>query len=301
MPIISSFASAAARAYGWCSSKIKILITDNFNRANGPLGNTNTGQAWEAINGTWAIVSNQASSSDAGSTYPVAAVNLQSYDGIVSANITDGGPGVVFWLTSANSWWASSVNYRSTSEFTGTTQSGGGYYANGFSISGYTCPSGCFYSPAMGECLSNIDESYCGPGTPVYVCNAAGSTCNYIPPFTFCGTKVGSGNCNSVTTYITELKLYSNVAGTISTAATQQIASNTSSYTKANSMKVVASGNSITVTGYSSAGLVSQLGSPLTNTPSSPIKGTKVGIIKTPSTANQGSALDNFSAENIIS
>jgi hypothetical protein len=67
--------------------------------------------------------------------------------------------------------------------------------------------------------------------------------------------------------------------------------------TTVGSILISTSSNTITAQAYSSAGLNSQVGSTLTYTPSSPTKGTKVGIIKTPSSANAGSTLDNFSAE----
>jgi len=307
MPILSSIAGAAAKAYGLMSNALR-LITDNFNRTNGSLGTTNTGQSWSATRGTWSISSSQATSSDSASTYPMATVDINSQNVTVSADIVDGGPGVAFWITDANSWWASSVNYRSvytsSGYYSGQTATFPGYYQNSYEISSYTCPSGCFYSPAMGQCLYNVTEDGCGAGTPVQTCTGSGPSlnCNYVPPQTICTSVSTIANCNFVDTsyytYYTELKLYKNVSGTISTVATHQLNSNTSSYSEVNSIKAITSGDSITVSGYSGAGLSSQLGSSLTNTPSSPTKGTKVGIIKTPSDANSGSILDNFSAQN---
>jgi hypothetical protein len=55
------------------------------------------------------------------------------------------------------------------------------------------------------------------------------------------------------------------------------------------------SGDLITSKAYSDVAMTAQLGSTLTYTPTSPTKGTKVGIIKTPSTT-QGSTVDSFSA-----
>jgi hypothetical protein len=304
MPILSSIAGAAAKVYGLMSNALR-LITDNFNRANGSLGTTNTGQSWDATRGTWSISSNQATSSDSASTYPMATVDINAQNVVVSADITDGGPGLAFWVTDANSWWASSVNYRnvytSSGYYSGQTITFPGYYANSYVTTGYTCSVGCLSGTTCVDCdtLQPI-----GPATPIQSCSGSGANCNYVPPQTICGSISTIANCNfidtSYYTYYTELKLYKNVSGTISTVATQQLNSNTSGYSEVNSVKVQTSNDSITVSGYSNTGLTSQLGSSLTNTPSSPTKGTKAGIIKTPSDANSGSLVDNFSVQNVI-
>ncbi len=313
MPILSSIAGAAAKAYGLMSNALKI-ITDSFNRSNGSLGTTDTGQSWSATRGTWSISSNQATSPDSASTYPMATVDIGAQNVVVSADITDGGPGVAFWVTDANSWWASSANYRTSSYSysccggsTGASNVGcgsttvytcGASYTQpsptgcpGQTTTTYTCPSGCSYSPALGTCINDVTESDCGAPTT--------SSSTLYQPRNASTVYYQLTTCSG-TNYHTELKLYKNVSGTISTVATHELNSNTSSYSEINSIKAVTSGDSITVSGYSSSGLSSQLGSNLTNTPSSPTKGSKVGIIKTPSDANAGSTLDNFSAQNVL-
>jgi hypothetical protein len=311
MPILSSIAGAAAKAYGLMSSALR-LITDNFNRANGSLGTTNTGQTWSATRGSWSISSNQATSSDSASTYPMATVDINAQNVVVSADITDGGPGLAFWVTDANSWWASSVNYRnvytSSGYYSGTTYPGTVAYYSG-SLVATGCEYGCFTGISCVDCDtlqpngSPLIYSCTGPGGNG---SSGGGNCGtYFPPTSGgCGPISGTANCNfidtSYYTYYTELKLYKNVSGTISTVATQQLNSNTSGYSEVNSVKVQTSNDSITVSGYSNTGLTSQLGSSLTNTPSSPTKGTKAGIIKTPSEANSGSLLDNFSVQNVL-
>ena len=232
-------------------------ITDTFNRTDGSLGTSSSGNLWSILSGTWAISSNQATSSTAGSSYPLATVDIGAQNVIVSADITDGGPGIAFWVTDANSWWASSVNYSSS---VSNTQA---YYTGSTVQTGSSC-SGAGGNPTTG----------------------GGD----------CGTLVGA---TSTTTYLTELKLYKNVSGTISTVQTTGINSNSSAFVEANSIKAQTQGDSITITAYQSSGLSSAFATILTNTPSSPLKGTKAGIIKTPSTANAGSLIDNFSAESL--
>lgn len=339
MPILSSIAGAAAKAYGMMANA-KRIITDTFNRANGSLGTSSSGHPWSVLRGTWSISSNQATSSDSGSTYPLATVDIGAQNVIVSADITDGGPGVAFWVTDANSWWASAVNYRTTTtSYTYEGCCGGsvsvspgssctcGSYSCTYTRScyqsvvigyTYTCPGGCFYSPALGTCLNSETEADCGAPTvtPQYGLSLCSSTT--LP----CGTTTSCGSCTaaivdsaqsascsssysyscsgSYTNYFTDIKLYRNNSGTISEISSQELNTNTSNFSEVNSIKVTTSGEGITAVGYSNAGLSSQLGSNLTYTATGATRGTKAGIVKTPSTSNTGSIVDNFSVENTV-
>ena len=387
MPILSSIAGAAAKAYGMMANA-KRIITDTFSRSDGSLGTSSSGHLWSVLRGTWAISSSKATSSTAASSYPLASVDVGAKNVIVSADITDGGPGVAFWVTDANSWWASSVNYRTTSGCTGAggnASSGGGdcgsYTSPTYApttcntslpgtptIGGYTgncgsqtpatyttvcgtkvgsgdcncyegywpftyvptCPPGKTYVPDRGDCcelvlvggtiipvncggFTNPCEGPGGPGVgtcgPTFIpggCN--GSNVQQLATQAYyAGTLQGGGQLtqgyysgSTQTTYYTDLKIYSSVSGTITTAATSTLNSNGSGYSEANSIKVTTNGESISAQAFSSAGLSSQLGSTLTHTASGANRGTKTGIIKTPSDANAGSLLDNFATENVL-
>lgn len=100
----------------------------------------------------------------------------------------------------------------------------------------------------------------------------------------------------TTTTYTSAARIISSVSGTVATDSTTTLATSTSSYTNIASMQVNTNGTTITVKGYSGAGQTTQLGSTITRTPSSPVRGISIGIIKAPTTANQGSTLDNFNA-----
>jgi hypothetical protein len=80
------------------------------------------------------------------------------------------------------------------------------------------------------------------------------------------------------------------VGGTVSTAT-----GDVSLSSAAAAVSVNTSGNTITAKAWADTGMTSQLGSTQTYTPSSPTKGTGVGIIKAPADG-QGSTVDNFSA-----
>ena len=297
-------------------------ITDSFNRSDGSIGSTDTGQTWSATRGTWTISTNKATSSDAGSAYPLASINLGLQDVAVSADITNGGPGVAFWVTDSNNWWASSVGY-STSSCNCQTCNGScatyeqvpydcgtaAYYTNGsctsYSAGSCSCPPGSSSgTTAPCPCYDNYTEGFVGNGT-----YTAGSCLTYeqiyhpaVPATCYTNGSCLTYNtysCNCQTCTATTLSIYSDVSGTITTPTSSTIATqnNSSSYTTASSILVSTSGNVITAKAYSSAGLSSQLGSDLVYTATSPTKGTSVGIVKTPSTTNAGSLLDNFAAQ----
>lgn len=355
MPIISSLANIAAKAYGMMANA-KRIITDTFNRSDGSLGTSTSGHPWSVLRGTWAISSSQATSSTAGSSYPLASVDLGAQNVIVSADITDGGPGVAFWVTDANSWWASSVDYQviNTPAVYGTTccqctgpsttnaAIGCGTFTPSSSSCGtkvgsgdcnyqgayypastvQTCPAGKSYISSQGDCcevgIVGGSVYYFNCGGVSYPCTGPSTTnaatgCPYLIPAQYTGTTVTTPASysasqqsysylvsNAYDTYYTNLKIYSSVSGTITTAATLTLNSNTSGYSEANSIKVTTSGESISAQAFSSAGLSSQLGSTLTHNATGANRGTKTGIVKTPSTANAGSVLDNFATENVL-
>lgn len=97
------------------------------------------------------------------------------------------------------------------------------------------------------------------------------------------------------TDYNTELAVLSSVSGVVVTASTTTLNTNSGGYSTVGSIYVSTSGNAISVTAYSGSNLSGTNMGTLTHTPSSPTKGTSVGIIKAPS-GNQGSTTDNFLA-----
>lgn len=340
-------------------SSVAGKIIDSFNRTNtaSTLGNTDTGNTWSILTGTWKINNNKAESTSNASDYALAKVDLGSYNASVSTDVTAGGVGPAVWISDANSWWASSVNYRSVFTDTSYISCSGGPTSgkcqqpgcgvesstqNCYLVAGntYSSTSGCpiidpcgtgygfntqegnvsySYScsgsggaqvtaPTVFSCLSSLDvgkvcSRYYAAGLWYY------STCAQIQTTTCrsytTGTSTSYSCSNSpitvgggYTTYYTDLKLYNKNGGSVTEIKTEQLTSNTSSYTAAGSIVISTSGNSITAKAYTGSGLTgSQIGSTLTHNPTSPNKGTSVGIIKTPSTANQGSTLDNFSAQ----
>ena len=60
---------------------------------------------WKTYRGTWASTGTNATSTDAANTYPIIGVKMASPNTTVSAGVV-GGTGLAFWISDANSWYA---------------------------------------------------------------------------------------------------------------------------------------------------------------------------------------------------
>ena len=109
-------------------------------------------------------------------------------------------------------------------------------------------------------------------------------------------TYSGYTGSSSSTSYVTSLIIVSSVSSTV-VSQSQTTLATTSSLSSVGSIKVTTSGNQITATAYTSTGLITQLGSPLVYTATTPSRGQSVGIIKAPSVYGQGTQVDTFSAK----
>jgi hypothetical protein len=88
------------------------------------------------------------------------------------------------------------------------------------------------------------------------------------------------------------LRLIKSIGGAVS-QATGEISLSSA----ASSIRVTTAGDSVVVSAYSGdVGISSVIGT-INHTASSPNKGVSVGLVKQPSTANQGSTADTFSAK----
>ena len=111
------------------------IIRDNFNRSNASsLGTTsNQVDTWTATTGSWAIASNRATTSTAAASYPLATIETVSGSSDVDVRVdipTGAGPGVAFWVTNTNNWWAAVTSATSTTTYS---------CPNGGDLSGTTC------------------------------------------------------------------------------------------------------------------------------------------------------------------
>jgi hypothetical protein len=175
---------------------------------------------------------------------------------------------------------------RSRSDTVTTATTYACYTSNVTAPSTYSCYTSTVTSPVVYACYtSNVTA----PTTYTCYTSYTGGVTTYA-----CYTST-----SSVTTYTydTRIVVVSSVSGSVATDSTTTLVSGAGTLSPINSLKVNTTGNDITVTAYSSAGLVSALGSPVVRSISAPTRGTSVGIVKGPTAYNQGTTLDNFSAQ----
>ncbi len=217
------------------------IIRDTFDRTNASsLGATSNQIAtWTATTGSWAIASNRASTATAASSYPLATVEAVSGLSNVDVRVdipTGAGPGVAFWVTDTNNWWAAVTSATSTSTYScpsGGTVSGtncntttttfspavttndGVYTAEyytyepsllytyqGWEPTGQSCAGGC---GTGASCINNQcqvpTELYACAGGATYVLVSGTPTCRVLNASTC--TTGGSDPCRTKTTYPT--------------------------------------------------------------------------------------------------
>ena len=255
---------------GIVAGSVAKRIFDYFTRTtSGSLGTTTSGAVWNAIRGVWYANGSAGQSNDSASGYPIATVVLTQ-----NANVsvsTSPGTGVSYWVTDSGSWWGSYL-YNT------------GYSCNCQTcyITNYVCnvPGGRSPSPVV---IYPCNSSYVG-----YVCSQSydGTFYNH----TQCGAYTTPYSCNCQTCYNYYLRMLQSVGGSVSTAT-----GDISLSSAAAAISVNTSGNTITAKAWSDTAMTTQLGSTQTYTPTSPTKGTGVGIIKAPAD-NQGSTVDDFNA-----
>lgn len=167
------------------------VVRDTFTRtSSGSLGIADSGQTWVATKGTWSANGSQATSADAGSTYPIASIKLKTNVSI-SADVS-GGVGVAFWVSDANNWWAAYPYY--------STSSGSSCSGPTVSCSDYnnTCaPGGC------GTVSSSSGTSYSCSGASVS-CSDSTNTCNPGGCGTISSSSSSSNSCTGTAVSCTD-------------------------------------------------------------------------------------------------
>ena len=194
-------------------SRLKGLlsITEPFTRSDAAsLGfAASSSSQWSDIRGSWAVSSNKASSSTAGSSYPLSTLIFTKEDVTLSVDEIGPGVGTAFWVTDANNWWGTYQDAVQTCQTCSNTSNCATYVTNTTNVAAvpgncstysYVCsyynaptPLGQGYSP--GFCSWNGD---CG-GAVTRACNACGggSCCQDSggPCCAFYGPKYSPGSC----------------------------------------------------------------------------------------------------------
>ena len=176
-------------------SRLKALLSvvETFVRSNSAsLEKTNSGATWNDVRGAWAIASNAASTSTAGSSYPISTLTFTQEDVTISVGGIGPGMGTAFWVTDSNNWWGAYVDVVqtcSTCETPGNVATYAYAYVSGGNCATYsTVPGNCStYSTVPGNC----------------------STYSTVP-----------GNCSTWSTVDANCATYSTVPGNCSTWST---------------------------------------------------------------------------------
>ena len=276
-----------------------ITVSDSFNRGNGALGTSSDGvSVWSVQRGNFSLDSNMGYSSDANNsvaTVPMASSTITNAQADMYSD--QGGTGLAFWVTDANSWWGIYPSYSSATT-TGTTTSCTGPGLGGtyeYQLLPAHCSRACSSIQVMGYCAGQYSHlatrntcgltsaqqttlnNNCGGDWWVEACIGGSCTVN--------ATNVT--NTNYSTTYTSDIKI-ANQSGV------QHSNTYASSINPARSIAISTSGDTISYTGYSAAGKGGSAIVSSSYTPSSPTKGTRVGVIKSSSPYVQGSYVDNL-------
>lgn len=256
---------------GIIASSIIKIFTDNFNRTtSGSLGTSSSGGIWESIRGTWFANGSQAQTNDSAGNYPIAVYDMGTNAPTVDLDVsTSNGTGVAFWVSDSSNWYG-------VYPFQDTTIT----YSSFCSAYGSTCSAYTYTQVCVAYTLVYIR------GRARAACTAYSSSKSCSAYTTVCTAYGQSSSANPGQRY---LRLTRSVGGSISTLVDQAVSAAVASI-----KVIVNAAGQITARAYSSPGQISQTGSDLVNTPSSPIKGTKHGLILGPGGYTTGNTSDNI-------
>lgn len=289
---------AASIAKGFAS------FSDNFNRTtSGSLETSSSGGLWNAVRGVWSANGSQAISSGAASTYPLATVVMSSPDNTLKVG-TSMGVGLAYWSSGAGDWWATvPVSTSATENFSTCT------FNACCSTTAKTCEYPIANNVNASKCNQYIDLGYNPSHHPNGKTTCIGTfTCylndiaNYGPNAACCGTQCVSSNCctgspnNTRTRYYWALRVIKAIGDVFTTQSEVAISNSLTNSNSINSVKTVTTGDSLVATAHSDTAAVTQIGSSISIASAGAVRANGVGIIKTPSTNNQGSTADNFAA-----
>ena len=176
-------------------SRLKALLSvvEDFVRSDAAsLGKTGSGATWENIRGSWAIATNKASTSTAGSSYPISTLTFTQEDVTISVGGVGPGMGTAFWVTDSNNWWGAYIDGVQTCQ-TCTTPGNPSTYAYNY-VSGGNCAT---YSTVPGNCATYSTV----PGNCATYSTVPGNCATYSTVPGNCATySTVPGNCSTYST-----------------------------------------------------------------------------------------------------
>lgn len=303
---VSATNANGTSAYSSASNSTTTSVTtfvDSFDRTTGALGTSSDGiSTWSVQRGNFSISSNMAYSTDTNDSLATVPMSSSTISNAQANMYSDqGGTGLAFWVTDANSWWSIYPSYSSnTTSTTVSTCSGTAY--SGFEYQN---------TPANACNRACTDISvflYCDDGTWADVINR--STCGTTlaqrtPTVNYCsgigqgwylncvGGSCSAGQTGSSTSYATTYASSINIKNQSGVQHTNVYSAAT---TPVNSIAISTSGDTISYSAYSAINKGGSVLATSSYTPASPTKGTRIGAFKTSSQISQGSYVDNISA-----
>jgi hypothetical protein len=278
----------------------KILVADDFNRADGALGVTSTNSLpWQTLSGTFAISNNKVWSPAYQATSGLAVIDNSASDADLSLEVApEGGDALYFRVQDSTNWWRTHIRgvtevvYYSTGYYRyqwGNYYSGAEYYPSGggtcqqtYHDHGQTITYNWSTSSSTNTAPTNTTYSHTHSIT-VYGCNQTVTfTHSHVAQTYYTGTTefvvTGTGAYNQTTRTLVLSKSVNNVVTEVGTYIRSSITS----------IQASINGTSITVKVNNEAtALISTTSSDLLNA-------TRHGIGRGPTT-DHGTAMDNFS------
>ena len=316
MPLLGARGGGSVRGFGRFGKNLLLIVVDTFGRTvSGLIGTSSDGKAvWNSLRGTWAANGSAAAIASAASNRNLSTIEL---DGSNITNLqvdvgTSGGVGLAFWVTDANSYYAlypsystsSSTSYpcnsyRENSNFNNTSGMCS-VTGNRYKIQGLCCVLNPFteeglacYGPIYVTSNTNVDGSTFANN----YCSSQGKQTYSYASSTTAHTLGFQTSTVITTTYNSTVNLDKTVSGSTTSLVSSNYVSNTSGFSKAQSIAISTSGNTISYSLYSSTNKGGSIISSGTNTPSTPLKGKQVGLFHGVSSVDQGTTATNFKVE----
>jgi hypothetical protein len=296
VPLLGARGGGSVRGFGRFAKALLLSFIDNLNRStSGTLGTSSDGKGiWSNIRGTWIGNGSSAINADAASNNSITTITLDGST-ITNAQVdvnASGGVGLSFWVTDANNYYAIFPSYNLTTSSSTTcslasTNSGQNNYS-GF------CANGNSYSVPEWECFGPLFGQYafCSGNNCCY-----GFGSGWTPGSQYSTSFYTNGTRNQTivtSTYTSRVNLKKVESGSETELISSNYNSSSSAYSKTNSIAISTSGDTISYSFYSGTGKSGSLLASGSNTPSSPIKGNKIGLFKGTSITEQGSTLNNI-------
>ena len=270
---------------------VRKAFFDTFNRSNqSGLGTASDGSLWDAIRGSFNIVSNKAEGQTP-SGYPLASVSMPSEAVTINLKGVTQGSTAALWVTDSGNWYGIGIDQEPVSCNCQTCSNPGNC-----SQYSYVCNAGNYFCDVVGNRYCSAYSSVCNSGNcnasnSNFTCNSASNPCNAFNATTFY-------SCNCQTCYPQYVRFIQSIANTVSQVTISTVASIVQSFkviiSAINPSKTSATA---TVKAYSDTDLSTQIGSDLTYTPTGVAINAKYGIMIKPSTYSQGNTIDEISIE----